>query len=60
MDDMVESIRSLLDSVSSLKEFRDRLIETYPEMSARQFADAMADGMAAACMAGRYDVIRGL
>lgn len=60
MDDMVESIRSLLDSVSSLEEFRDRLIETYPEMNASQLADAMADGMAAASMAGRYDVLRGL
>ncbi|WP_265535393.1 DUF935 domain-containing protein [Pseudomonas saponiphila] len=60
MDDMVEAIRSLLESVDSLEEFRDRLIEVYPEMNADQLADAMADGMAAASMAGRYDVLRGL
>lgn len=60
MDDMVDVIRELLDSVSSLEEFRDRLIEAHPEMSADQLANAMADGMAAASMAGRYDVLRGL
>lgn len=60
MDDMVNAIRELLDSVSSLEEFRDRLIEAYPNMNAGQLADAMADGMAAASLAGRYDVLRGL
>lgn len=60
MDDMVNPIRELLDSVSSLEEFRDRLIEAYPDMNASQLADAMANGMAAASMAGRYDVLRGL
>lgn len=59
-DDMVDAIRELLDSVSSLEEFRDRLIEAYPDMNASQLADAMADGMTAASMAGRYDVLRGL
>ncbi|MDF5830401.1 DUF935 family protein [Pseudomonas aeruginosa] len=37
-----------------------QLIETYPEMNAAQLADAMADGLAAASLAGRYDVLRGL
>ncbi len=60
LDDMVDTIRELLDSVSSLEEFRDRLIEAYPDMSTAQLADAMADGMEAANMAGRYDVLRGL
>lgn len=57
---MIDNICELLDSVSSLEEFRDRLIETYPEMNAAQLADAMADGLAAASLAGRYDVLRGL
>ncbi len=60
LDDMVDALRELLDSVGSLEEFRDRLIEAYPDMSANQLADAMADGMAAASLAGRYDVLRGL
>ncbi|MGE7992541.1 DUF935 domain-containing protein [Pseudomonas sp. NPDC089554] len=60
MDDMVEAIKELLASVASLEEFRDRLIEAYPAMSADQLASAMADGMMAAALAGRYDVLRGL
>jgi len=60
MDDMIESIKELLDSASSLEEFRDRLIEIYPDMSADQLANAMADGLMAASLAGRYDVLRGL
>ncbi|MBN3968537.1 DUF935 domain-containing protein [Pseudomonas gregormendelii] len=60
LGDMVEAIRELLDSVNSLEEFRDRLIEVYPDMNANQLADAMADGLAAASLAGRYDVLRGL
>lgn len=60
MDDMVEQIKELLDSVSSLEEFRDRLIETYPAMTTSQLADAFADGLAAASLAGRDDILRGL
>lgn len=60
MDDMVEQIKELLDSVSSLEEFRDRLIEVYPAMNAEQLANAMADGLAAASLAGRDDILRGL
>jgi len=60
LDDMVEQIKELLDSVNSLEEFRDRLIETYPTMSTDQMADAIADGLAAASLAGRDDILRGL
>lgn len=60
MDDMVEAIKDLLDSVSSLEEFRDRLIEAYPAMNAEQLANAMADALVAASLAGRDDVLRGL
>ncbi|MCR4537330.1 DUF935 domain-containing protein [Pseudomonas sp. 18.1.10] len=59
-DDMIDRLKELLDSVSSLEEFRDRLIETYPEMNVSQMADAMADGLAAASLAGRADILRGL
>lgn len=38
----------------------DRLIEAYPAMNAEQLANAMADGLAAASLVGRYDVLRGL
>lgn len=60
MDDMVEQIKELLDTVSSLEEFRDRLIEAYPAMTTSQLADAIADGLAAASLAGRDDILRGL
>jgi len=60
MEDMVGAIKELLDTASSLEEFRDRLIEAYPAMSADQLADAMADGMMAASLAGRHDLLRGL
>ncbi|SFH12727.1 DUF935 domain-containing protein [Pseudomonas sp. NFACC45] len=60
LDDMVEQIKELLDTVNSLEEFRDRLIETYPAMSTDQVADAIADGLAAASLAGRDDILRGL
>lgn len=60
LDDMVEQIKELLDTVSSLEEFRDRLIETYPAMTTSQLADAIADGLTAASMAGREDILRGL
>jgi len=52
MDDMVEQIKELLDTVSSLEEFRDRLIEAYPAMTTNQLADAIADGLVAASLAG--------
>lgn len=60
MDDMVEQIKELLDTVSSLEEFRDRLIEAYPTMTTSQLADSIADGLAAASLAGRDDILRGL
>lgn len=60
LDDMIEQIKELLDHVNSLEEFRDRLIETYPMMNTNQLADAIADGLAAASLAGRDDILRGL
>ncbi|MGY2501042.1 DUF935 domain-containing protein [Pseudomonas azotoformans] len=60
MDDMVEQLKELLDTVHSLEEFRDRLIEAYPLMTTIQLADAIADGLAAASLAGRDDILRGL
>lgn len=58
--DMVEEIKALLDQVNSLEEFRDRLIEVYPAMNTAQLADVIADGLAAASLAGRDDILRGL
>ncbi|MBO2925438.1 DUF935 domain-containing protein [Pseudomonas asiatica] len=60
MGDLVEAIKELVDSVTSLEELRDRLIEAYPAMNADQMANAMADGMMAASLAGRYDILMGI
>lgn len=60
MDDMVEQLKELLDTVHSLEEFRDKLIETYPLMTTVQLADAISDGLTAASLAGRDDILRGL
>ena len=60
LDDMVEQIKELLDTVHSLEEFRDRLIEIYPDMTTSQLADAMAGGLIAASLAGRYEILRGI
>lgn len=60
LDDMVEQIKELLDTVHSLEEFRDRLIEIYPEMTTNQLADAMTEGLIAASLAGRYEILRGI
>ena len=57
---MVDAIKELLDASDSLEDFRDRLIEAYPTMNSSELADAMADGLVAANLAGRYDVLRGL
>ncbi|RQW70340.1 DUF935 domain-containing protein [Halomonas sp. YLB-10] len=60
LDDMLDTIRGLVDEVDSLEALRDRLIEAYPEMPGKQLADTMAEGMIAASLAGRDDVLRGL
>lgn len=51
------SVRTLLEQVQSLEEFRDRLIELYPQMPVGQFSDLMGDALAAAELAGRYDIL---
>lgn len=60
LDDMVDQIKDLLDQVNSLEEFRDRLVEAYPTMTSEQLTDVIADGLMAASVAGRDDILRGL
>lgn len=59
IQDWVEQARSLVDEVGSLEELRDRLIELYPQMNAEQFSQVMGDALAAAHLAGRYDILEG-
>lgn len=60
VEDWVEQIRTLLGEVSSLEELRDRLIGLYPDLDGSAFAQIMGDAMAAAHMAGRYDILDGV
>lgn len=59
MDGWVEKIRALVDEVDSLEEISQRLLELMPDMDETQFADAIAEAMMAAQLAGRYDIIEG-
>jgi phage gp29-like protein len=59
IDAMVEAVRGLLDSVSSLQEFRERLAELFPAMDKAVLAAVFAEAFTAAELAGRGDVNEG-
>lgn len=56
----IDQVRDLMSQVDTLEELRDKLLELYPQMDSEQFADVMAEAMAAAHLAGRYDILEGL
>ena len=49
--------RALVMGADSLDAIRDGLISLYPDMSLAQYADAMAEALRAAELAGRADVL---
>jgi phage gp29-like protein len=52
----VDQVRQLAQQVDSLEELRDRLFDLQPDMTLDDYAAAMADGLVAATLTGRYDV----
>lgn len=56
---MVEQLRALLASASSLTEVRDRLLDLYPSMPIDTLAQAMTQGLTGASLAGLLDVRNG-
>jgi phage gp29-like protein len=60
VDGMVEVIRRKVEQANSLEELRDSLIEAWPEMDSDALADAMAQALAAAALAGRYEILEDL
>ncbi len=56
----VDQVRSLLDEVETLEELQDRLETLYPELDTDGFATVMGDALAAAHLAGRYDILEGV
>tara|TARA_R110001583_G_scaffold178954_2_gene335276 strand:+ start:5990 stop:7552 length:1563 start_codon:yes stop_codon:yes gene_type:complete len=55
-----DAIRELAETAESLEELRDRLVELLPDLGTEGFANVMADALAAAHLAGRYDIMEGL
>lgn len=57
VDAMIDTVRALLDQSQSLEDFRDRLLEVWPDMDSDQFADVMREALVAAQLAGRFDIL---
>jgi phage gp29-like protein len=56
----IEQIRKVVDEADSLEALRDRLVEMTAELDTGSLADALAEAMAAAHLAGRFDLMEGL
>ncbi|MGA0610556.1 DUF935 domain-containing protein [Caldimonas sp. KR1-144] len=54
----IDQVRTLVERVSSLQELRDGLEQLLPDMDLQQYADAMAQALAAAALAGRYEILQ--
>jgi phage gp29-like protein len=54
-DDLVADIEAILGQVSSLEEFRDRLLDAYTKMDASDLGDLIARAMTLADLSGRFD-----
>ena len=54
----VEQIRALVEQAASLEDIRDGLAALSPDMTLDQYAAAMAEALAAAQLAGRYEVLQ--
>jgi phage gp29-like protein len=57
---MIDAIKKIVDSAGSLEELRDGLLDAWPDMDSPEFADVMAEALAAAQMAGRFDLMEGI
>ena len=53
----IDRIRALVEEAESLEAIRDQLAELLPDMSIEQYADAMAQALAAAALQGRLDIV---
>jgi phage gp29-like protein len=58
IDGLMAPIEDLLSQVSTLDEFRDRLIETYDHMDADKLGELMAKAFALAELSGRFDAAK--
>lgn len=56
MDDIMKPVLKLLNEVSTLEEFRDRLLDMYSEMDVTDLGNLMQRSFAAAELSGRFSV----
>ena len=54
----VEQIRALVMQAATLEDIRDGLVQLAPDMTLDDYAAAMAEALAAAELAGRYEVLQ--
>jgi hypothetical protein len=57
VEDWFEKVRGLLDGAASLEEVRDRLYDLYKDLPGADFAEAVAQAMQVAELAGRWEVL---
>lgn len=57
-DAWIERIRALVESADSLEAIRDGLLALAPDMTLDQYTAAMQQALAAAALAGRYEVLQ--
>ncbi|VFR34643.1 Mu-like prophage FluMu protein gp29 [plant metagenome] len=53
----IDQVRDLVERATSLQEVRDGLDELYPGLTLPQYAERMAQALAAAALAGRYEIV---
>ncbi|MDT4866243.1 hypothetical protein FQZ97_1010900 [compost metagenome] len=54
----IARIRQLVEQAESLEQIRDGLAELLPNMTIEQYAEAMAQALAAAALQGRLDIVQ--
>lgn len=58
VNDWVKRFRNLVDQAGSLEELRDSVYQLAPDMSLEEYTSAMQQALAAAALAGRYELLR--
>ncbi|PKM31740.1 MAG: hypothetical protein CVV07_01105 [Gammaproteobacteria bacterium HGW-Gammaproteobacteria-11] len=53
----ITRIRAMVDQADSLEQIRDQLASLLPDMTLEQYAEAMAQALAAAALQGRVDIL---
>lgn len=60
LDKMIDQIRAVVQQAESLEDIRDGLLDAFPDVDAKAFAQIMQRAIAAAVAAGRYEAVERL